>query len=81
MTLALAGVASAQSNSNSNSNTSSNSSTGSTGSSSARPASTTGVRATARTGMETWLPLMVGGMIITIAVATRVGLSRAAHRS
>jgi hypothetical protein len=83
MTLSLAGVAAAQSNSNSNSNTNSNSSTGSTGSSGAtttRPA-TAGTRTTARTGMETWLPLMVGGMVITIAIATRVGLSRAASRS
>jgi len=82
MTLSLAGVAAAQSNSNSNSNSASNSSTGSSGSSSARPASSSaGVRTTARTGMETWLPLMVGGMVITIAIATRVGLSRAASRS
>ena len=84
MTLALAGVAAAQSNSNSNSNsnTASNSSTGGTGSSShSSAAGTTGTRTTARTGMETWLPLMVGGMVITIAIATRVGLSRAASRS
>lgn len=81
MTLSLAGVAAAQSNSNSNSNsnTSSNSSTGS--SSSSRASSSAAARTTARTGMETWLPLMVGGLVITIAIATRVGLSRAASRS
>ena len=81
MTLSLAGVAAAQSNSNSNSNsnTNSNSSTGSA--TTTTKAGTAGTRTTARTGMETWLPLMVGGMVITIAIATRVGLSRAANRS
>ena len=84
MTLSLAGIAAAQSNSNSNSNsnTNSNSSSGSAATTT-RPATAgvTGTRTTARTGMETWLPLMVGGMVITIAIATRVGLSRAASRS
>jgi hypothetical protein len=27
-----------------------------------------------------WIPLMVGGLVITVAVATRVGLARAARR-
>ena len=84
MTLSLAGVAAAQSNSNSNGNSNSNSNSN-TASSSATPTthagSTAGTHTTARTGMETWLPLMVGGMVITIAIATRVGLSRAASRS
>ena len=85
MTLSLAGIAAAQSNSssNSNSNSNSNSSSSSGGVTTTRPTVPTvgGTRTTARTGIETWLPLMVGGMIITIAIATRVGLSRAAQRS
>jgi hypothetical protein len=28
-----------------------------------------------------WIPLMIGGLVITVAVATRVGLSRAASRT
>ena len=82
MTLSLAGVAAAQSNSNSNSNSNTNSSSsGAVTTTTAKVGATTGVRSTARTGMETWLPLMVGGMVITIAIATRIGLSRAASRS
>ena len=88
MTLSLAGIASAQSNSGSNS--ASNSSTGSAGSSAGT--GTTGGAAggtgtgrtagsTARTGAEMWIPLMLGGLVITIAVATRAGLSRAASRT
>jgi hypothetical protein len=78
MTLSLAGVASAQSsNSNSNSNSNTNSSTSSSSSSSS--SKTAGVT-TARTGAEMWIPLMLGGLVITVAVATRVGLSRAASR-
>jgi hypothetical protein len=77
MTLSLAGVASAQSNSNSNSNTNTNSSTStSSASSSSRIAGTT-----ARTGAEMWIPLMLGGLVITVAIATRVGLTRAATRT
>jgi hypothetical protein len=28
-----------------------------------------------------WIPLMLGGLVITVAIATRVGLSRAATRT
>jgi hypothetical protein len=73
MTLSLAGVASAQSNSNSNSNKNTNSSTSSSSSKIAG--------STARTGAEMWIPLMLGGLVITVAIATRVGLTRAATRT
>jgi hypothetical protein len=78
MTLSLAATASAQSNSNSNSNSNTNTSTSSSSvaSSSARIAGTT-----ARTGAEMWIPLMLGGLVITVAIATRVGLTRAATRT
>jgi hypothetical protein len=36
---------------------------------------------TARTGTEMWIPLMLGGLVLTAAIATRVGLSRAAART
>jgi hypothetical protein len=75
MTLSLAGIAAAQSNSNSNSNTTTTS--GSSSSSSSRTAGAT----TARTGAEMWIPLALGGLVITVAVATRVGLTRAASRT
>jgi hypothetical protein len=81
MTLSLAGLASAQSSnsdSNSNSNSNTNSSSGTTTTS---HSSTTAGLTTARTGAEMWIPLMLGGLVITIAVATRVGLSRAASRT
>jgi hypothetical protein len=74
MTLSLAGIAAAQSsnsNSNSNSNTASSSST-----TASRAAGTT-----ARTGAEMWIPLALGGLVITAAIATRVGLTRAANRT
>src|SRR4051794_31859904 len=66
MTLTLAGVAAAQSNSNSNgnSNSNSNSNSGATTTTHATSGATAGTHTTARTGMETWLPLMVGGMVI-----------------
>ena len=76
MTLALAGVASAQS-SNSNSNSNSNTNTATSASSSS---SRIGGSSTARTGIDTWIPLMIGGLGVTIAIATRVGLTRAASR-
>jgi hypothetical protein len=75
MTLSFASVASAQSDSNSNSNSNTNTNS-STSSSSSKTAGAT----TARTGAEMWIPLMLGGLVITVAVATRVGLSRAASR-
>ena len=74
MTLSLAGIASAASDSNSNSNGNTNNGTGGT-----TTAGTTRVAAT--TGAEMWIPLMLGGLVITVAVATRVGLSRAASRT
>lgn len=79
MTLALAGVAGAQS-SNSNSNSNSNTNSSSSSSTVASSSTTAGVT-TARTGIESWIPLMIGGLVITVAIATRVGLSRAASRT
>jgi hypothetical protein len=83
MTLSLAGVAAAQSsNSNSNSNSNTNSSTSSSSAvGGTTRSSTVAGRTTARTGMDMLLPLLVGGLVITVAIGTRVGLSRAAART
>ncbi len=74
LSLTLAGVAGAQSTNSSNPST--NSSTPASSSSSKAAGTTLG-----RTGAEMWIPLMVGGVVLTAAIATRIGLSRAAHRS
>jgi hypothetical protein len=77
MTLSLAGVASAQSNQSSQSSQSSSASSGATTTTVKKVGATT----TARTGAEMWIPLMLGGLVISVAVATRVGLTRAASRT
>jgi hypothetical protein len=78
MTLSLAGVASAQSNTGSN--TGSNTSTNTGGTTTGTSASSAIGGTTARTGAELWIPLALGGLVITVAFATRAGLARAASR-
>lgn len=74
MTLTLAGVASAASDTDTNSNTNTNTNT------QTQSSTIAGENLHPRTGADMWIPLMVGGFVITVAVATRVGLARAARR-
>jgi hypothetical protein len=80
MTLSLAGVASAQSNSNTNSNTDSNTNTN-TNTNTSSTSNIGGTGSLGRTGAEMWIPLALGGLVITVAFATRAGLARAASRT
>jgi hypothetical protein len=79
MTLSLAGVASAQSNSNTTSNSSSNTNSNTTPTTTSS-STTIGGSNLGRTGAEMWVPLALGGLVITVAFATRAGLARAASR-